>query len=139
MHRDIHDLVDSLQARIWVAIEGLRPVGFVGLRLDSDGDNAEMDLLAVDPPRNHGIAFCLIATAEDHARHAGMTMMTILTSGDPAHLAARRVYERRGYTVRSEQGHFRQSDSGRRVVARPSEALWRTSVPSSSVVTNLGT
>jgi ribosomal protein S18 acetylase RimI-like enzyme len=59
----------------------------------------EISMLAVDPDyQGIGIGTALTEFALDRLKDAGMTVAMVETGGDPGHTAARRTYEKAGYT-----------------------------------------
>ncbi len=59
----------------------------------------EISMLAVDPDYQCvGIGTALTEFALDQLKGAGMTVAMVETGGDPGHAAARRTYEKAGYT-----------------------------------------
>jgi len=86
-------------ARIWVAADGPRPVGFVVATMHSGQLIGEVCMLAVDPDhQRQGTGATLTNTATDWLRSRGMRVAMIDTGGDPGHAPARRLYARMGYT-----------------------------------------
>lgn len=88
--------------RVWVAVEEGRPVGFIAVVLhDQDGlQSGEIDMVAVDPEsQSRGIGLMLVVLATEEISKLGIPLAEIATGGDPGHAAARRVYEKAGYTA----------------------------------------
>jgi ribosomal protein S18 acetylase RimI-like enzyme len=88
--------------RVWVAVEDGRPVGFVAVVLhDQDGlRSGEIEMVAVDPEcQRRGIGLTLVSLAVDEISKLGIPLAEIGTGGDPGHAAARRVYEKAGFTA----------------------------------------
>lgn len=89
------------EGQVWVAELDAGVVGFVAVELDSHEDNlGEISMLAVGPDyQGGGIGTSLTEFALDRLRDAGMTVAMVETGGDPGHAAARRTYEKAGYTL----------------------------------------
>jgi ribosomal protein S18 acetylase RimI-like enzyme len=88
--------------RIWVAVKDGRPVGFVAVVLhDQDGlRSGEIEMVAVDPEcQSRGIGLTLVSLAVEEISKLGIPLAEIGTGGDPGHAAARRVYEKAGFTA----------------------------------------
>jgi ribosomal protein S18 acetylase RimI-like enzyme len=88
--------------RVWVAVEDGRPVGFVALVLhDQAGPRSgEIEMVAVDPEcQSRGIGLTLVSLAVEEISKLGIPLAEIGTGGDPGHAAARRVYEKAGFTA----------------------------------------
>nr|WP_239579101.1 GNAT family N-acetyltransferase [Microlunatus panaciterrae] len=86
---------------VWVAATSQRPVGFVAVDVrGDDARSAEVDMIAVDPDHQRkGVATALITHALDQLRSLGVAIADIGTGGDPGHAAARRTYEKAGFTA----------------------------------------
>jgi len=83
-----HTLVAELDGRV---------VGFIAYELK--GETGEVVLLAVHPEsQRRGIATQLNAAALDAMKAAGMKMAVAETGGEEGHAAARKAYEKVGYT-----------------------------------------
>jgi len=83
-----HTLVAELDGRV---------VGFIAYELK--GETGEVVLLAVHPEfQKRGIATQLNRAALDEMKAAGMKMAVAETGGEDGHAAARRAYEKVGYT-----------------------------------------
>ena len=62
-------------------------------------ENRELEEIAVDPDyQGGGIWAALTEFALGRLREAGMAVAMVETGGDPGHAAARRTYEKAGYT-----------------------------------------
>jgi ribosomal protein S18 acetylase RimI-like enzyme len=88
--------------RVWVAVEDGRPVGFVALVLHDQGGprSGEIEMVAVDPEcQSRGIGLTLVSLAVEEISKLGILLAEIGTGGDPGHAAARRVYEKAGFTA----------------------------------------
>ena len=91
----------SQETRVWVAeVEGAT-VGFVSTEVfDPERRMGEIYMLAVDPNyHGGGIGTALTEFAIDRLKDAGMRVAIVETGGDPGHAAARRTYEKAGYTL----------------------------------------
>ena len=74
--------------------------GFVAVNLDPDHRLGEIHMLAVDPPhQRRGVGSALTAFALDRIADAGTAVAMVETGGDPGHAAARRTYQRAGFTA----------------------------------------
>ncbi|MEU4741794.1 GNAT family N-acetyltransferase [Actinosynnema sp. NPDC023658] len=92
---------------VWVAERQDRAVGFVAVRVE-DG---EIHMLAVDPEhQRQGIGSALTDLALDLLRRAGVALAVVGTGGDPGHAAARRTYERAGFTPFPQVRYYRRLD-----------------------------
>jgi ribosomal protein S18 acetylase RimI-like enzyme len=85
----------------WVAVVAGRPVGFVAVGLiDEDAARAgEVHMVAVDPAhQGAGIGAALMERAIAEIEARGVDLAVVATGGDPGHAAARRLYERLGFS-----------------------------------------
>ena len=100
--RAVEDVLTGGENRVWVAEDGAGSVvGFVAVRLHHpERDMGETTMLAVDPD-HHGraVGTTLTKFALDRLRDADMKVAMVETGGDPGHAAARRTYEKAGYTL----------------------------------------
>lgn len=88
--------------RVWVAVEDGQPVGFVAVVVHGQGvlKSGEIEMVAVDPQcQNRGIGLTLVSLAVEEISKLGIPLAEIGTGGDPGHAAARRVYEKAGFTA----------------------------------------
>ena len=95
----VRESVTSDGMCVWVAEDERGVIGFVAARRDCKRRIGEVWMLAVDP--NHqraGVGAVLTEFATDWLRDAGMRVAMVETGGDPGHAAARRVYQKAGYT-----------------------------------------
>jgi ribosomal protein S18 acetylase RimI-like enzyme len=99
--RAVEDVLAAKEAQVWVAEVGASIVGFVSVELiDDKRSMGEISMLAVDPDhQGGGIGTALTEFALDKLKEAGMKVATAETGGDPGHAAARRTYEKAGYTL----------------------------------------
>jgi ribosomal protein S18 acetylase RimI-like enzyme len=96
--RDVEAVCEDDTAKVWVAEQGGRPVGFVAVRIDADAQTGEICMLAVDPlVQRQGIGTALTSFAVQQLRDAGVGLVEVGTGGDPGHAPARRVYEKAGF------------------------------------------
>jgi ribosomal protein S18 acetylase RimI-like enzyme len=96
--RDVEAVCQDNTAKVWVAEQLGRPVGFVAVRIDSDARTGEIDMLAVDPlVQRRGIGTALTSFAVQRLRDAGVVLAVVATGGDLGHAPARRVYEKAGF------------------------------------------
>jgi GNAT superfamily N-acetyltransferase len=98
--RAIEDVCRDAGMQVWVAEVDAQPTGFVAVALHDDPPSAEIDMIAVDPShQNRGVGSTLLAYALDRIGAAGISLVHIATGGDPGHAAARRAYEKAGFTA----------------------------------------
>jgi ribosomal protein S18 acetylase RimI-like enzyme len=75
-------------------------VGFVSLRLDHARQVGEIGLNAVHPAHaNRGVGTAMYRFALARMTDAGMQAATVSTGGDASHAAARRAYEKAGFSA----------------------------------------
>lgn len=87
------------QTIVWVAETEGTIIGFISYVLNAGTKTGEVTYLAVDPAyQNRGVGAELNLLALAKMRAAGMELAQLETGGDPGHAAARRSYERAGYT-----------------------------------------
>ncbi|MFH8927256.1 GNAT family N-acetyltransferase [Streptomyces pristinaespiralis] len=95
---------DPRLERVWIAEMDGRPVGSVMCVRDDAPDTARLRLLLVEPEaRGHGLGDRLVGTAVDFARDAGYRDMVLWTND--VLTAARRIYQRAGFTLVAEKPH----------------------------------
>jgi ribosomal protein S18 acetylase RimI-like enzyme len=98
--RELEELVEKPNVALFVAESNARIVGFVIVELDDESRVGEVSMIAVHPDaRRQGLGALLNDLALQFMRDAGMKLAELETGGDPAHAAARRSYERAGYTA----------------------------------------
>ena len=99
--RAVRDVCDSPKTRVWVAEADETVVGFVAVEFHHpEKDMGQISMLAVDPDhQNGGTGTALTGFALDRLKVAGMRVAMVETGGDPGHAAARRTYERSGFTL----------------------------------------
>lgn len=100
--RAVEEVLVANEGRVWVAeVDGAAVVGFVAVVLHHpERDMGETSMLAVDPDhQGGGIGTALTEFALDRLKDAGMRVAMVETGGDPGHAAARRTYEKAGYTL----------------------------------------
>ena len=99
--RAVEDVCAAKKARVWVAEVGASAVGFVAVELnDPERSMGEISMLAVDPDyQGGGIGTALTEFALERLKDAGMKVAMVETGGDPGHAAARRTYEKAGFTL----------------------------------------
>ena len=84
---------------VWVAEVAGVVAGFVAYVLDGESKTGEVTYLAVDPAfQRRGVGTELNRLALAQMKQAGMTMARVETAGDASHAAARKAYEKAGYT-----------------------------------------
>ncbi|WP_119067385.1 GNAT family N-acetyltransferase [Rubrobacter indicoceani] len=100
---------DPESGRVWVAEGGGVVVGFVAVELNSPEEfMGEVSILGVDPDfHGGGVGTALTEFATEKLREAGMRVAMVETGGDPGHAAARRTYEKAGYTLLPIARYFR--------------------------------
>jgi ribosomal protein S18 acetylase RimI-like enzyme len=99
--RAVEEVCAAKKGRVWVAEVGASVVGFVAIELHHpERGMGETSMLAVDPDyQGGGIGTALTKFALDRLKDAGMKVAMVETGGDPGHAAARRTYEKAGYTL----------------------------------------
>ena len=99
--RAVEDVCASQKTQVWVAEVGGVTVGFVATDVfDAKRSMGEISMLVVDPDhQNGGIGIALTEFALDRLKDTGMRIAVVKTGGDPGHAAARRTYEKAGYTL----------------------------------------
>ena len=107
--RAVEDVCDPEGGHVWIAEVGASTVGFVAIQLHRPEQSmGEISMLAVDPDyQGGGIGTALTEFALDRLKDAGMTVATVETGGDPGHAAARRTYEKAGYTLLPVARYFK--------------------------------
>ena len=97
--RQLAELVNKPNVRMFVAETDSVIVGFLIVELNSETLVGELSMLAVHPDaRRQGTGSMLNELAIQVMRDSGMKLAELGTGGDGAHAAARRSYERAGYT-----------------------------------------
>ncbi len=97
--RELAELLEKPNVSMFVAEVDSLVVGVVVVRLNNETQVGELSMLAVHQgARREGIGARLNELALQVMRHAGMKLAELGTGGDLAHAAARRSYERAGYT-----------------------------------------
>lgn len=99
--RAVREVCTARDKRVWVAAMDGTVVGFVSVELHHpEPDMGEIPMLAVDPDHQKGgIGTTLTEFALDQLKDAGMKVAMVETGGEPGHAAARRTYEKAGYTL----------------------------------------
>lgn len=82
----------------WVAFIDATPAGCVALKALAPDHGEIKSMHTVAAFRGRGIAGALLARVEAEARQAGMTRLSLETGNTDGFAAARRLYERHGYT-----------------------------------------
>ena len=99
-HQELLESTADEGSSLWVAEQDGVIVGFVVIDVDPLTKVGELSLIAVDPDRQgHGIGTELNHFALEQMRRSGMTLATVATGGDGSHTAARRSYEKAGFTA----------------------------------------
>lgn len=84
----------------WKVLLNDQLIGFVAIRLDVQAKVGEIGLNAVDPDfSGQGIGTKIYQFAVQQMKQAGMKVATVATGGDPAHLPARKAYQKAGFHV----------------------------------------
>lgn len=98
---DIRRVLAQPGINTWVAEFDQRVVGFVSAGVvDERRQIGEVAMLAVALEyQGHGIGTALTDRATIWLRESGMRVAFIATGGDSGHAAARRIYEKAGYTL----------------------------------------
>jgi GNAT superfamily N-acetyltransferase len=97
-------------AKVWVAEQLGRPVGYVAVRIHADDRTGEIEMLAVDPlVQRQGIGTALTSFAVQRLRDAGMGLAVVGPGGDPGHAPARRSTRRQASSVCRWSGTTRAS------------------------------
>ena len=88
-------------ARVWVCEENGHVAGFAAAKvIDLERQLGEIVMVAVDPAASgQGLGTALTQHATEWLRILGMRTAMVGTGGDPGHAAARRTYEKAGYTL----------------------------------------
>ncbi len=85
--------------QMYVAEREQTSVGFIQIKLDRQTLIGEIGLNAVHPDyANQGIGTQMYAFAAQLMKDSGMKVATVSTGGDPSHAAARKAYEKAGFT-----------------------------------------
>jgi ribosomal protein S18 acetylase RimI-like enzyme len=94
---DVQEVLSAPTSDVWVADAKAIVVGFVAVRIHDDRRIGEIEMLAVDPPRQGaGIGTALTKFALDSIKAAGISVAMVGTGADPGHAPARRTYEKAG-------------------------------------------
>jgi len=104
--RSVRRFIASSSARVWVAVRGKDLVlGNLVLLLRAGSRAARIYSVVVDPrARGLGLGHRLVQAAERHAAKAGRTQVSLEVRAD--NVAARALYDRRGYVVERELPKF---------------------------------
>jgi ribosomal protein S18 acetylase RimI-like enzyme len=107
--RAVEEVLATKEGRVWVAEVDERVVGFVAIEIDHpERGMGETTMLAVDPDhQGGGIGTSLTEFALERLEEAGMRVAMVETGGDPGHAAARRTYEKAGYTLLPVARYFK--------------------------------
>jgi ribosomal protein S18 acetylase RimI-like enzyme len=107
--RAVEEVLATSKGRVWVAEVDARVVGFVAIEIDHpERGMGETTMVAVDPDhQGGGIGTSLTEFALERLKDAGMTVAMVETGGDPGHAAARRTYEKAGYTLLPVARYFK--------------------------------
>ena len=107
--RSVEDACAAEKTRVWVAEVDGNTVGFVAVEIHQEDNLGEIYMLAVDPEhQGGGIGIALTGFALGRIKDAGMTVAMVETGGDPGHAAARRTYEKAGYTKLPIARYFKE-------------------------------
>ena len=107
--RAVEEVCATKKGRVWVAEVGASVVGFVAVELHRpERGMGQTSMLAVNPDyQGAGIGTALTEFALDSLKDAGMKVAMVETGGDLGHAAARRTYEKAGYTLLPIARYFR--------------------------------
>jgi ribosomal protein S18 acetylase RimI-like enzyme len=99
--RAVEDVLATKKGLVWVVEVDSKTVGFVAVELHHpERDMGEISILGVDPDhQGTGIGTALTEFALERLEDAGMRVAMVETGGDPGHAAARRTYEKAGFTL----------------------------------------
>jgi ribosomal protein S18 acetylase RimI-like enzyme len=98
--REVEAACRAPDVQVWVAEVGGEVAGFVSVVFHDGPVRGEIDMVAVDPGyQGHGLGTTLVRFAASQIAAAGVPLVEIGTGGDPGHAAARRVYEKAGFTA----------------------------------------
>jgi GNAT superfamily N-acetyltransferase len=96
--RAVAGVLDDAATAVWAAVLDGAVAGFVAATVREE--YGEVVMLAVDPPaQRRGVGSALTRAALDWIAGQGAAVAMVETGGDPGHAAARRVYERAGFTA----------------------------------------
>jgi len=94
---------------VWVAERDSGAIGFVSVMLHRENSTGEIYMVAVDPDhQREGVGTALSTYALDWMRQAGMAVAMVETGGDPGHAAARRTYEKVGFSMLPITRYFKK-------------------------------
>ena len=97
--QSVEAVLAAQKSQVWVAEVGGSTVGFVTVELHRESNVGQIYMVAVDPDfQGGGVGTALIEFALTRIKDAGMEVAMVETGGDPGHAAARRTYEKAGYT-----------------------------------------
>lgn len=106
---EIEALLDAEAARVWLAVEAGRVLGWIGARLHPEDSMGEIHILAVDPDhQRRGVATALMDHAMAQMRRAGMAIVMVETGDDPGHAPSRATYESAGFERWPVARYFRR-------------------------------
>ena len=95
----------------WVAEVDGTLAGFLACKLNRPDRSGEVEYLAVHPDfQGQGIGTALNRHALEFMKREGMVLAQVGTGGDPAHAAARRSYEKAGYTAFPQVRYYKYLD-----------------------------
>ncbi len=99
---------DAEKMHVWVAeLEG-KVAGFIAYSLNMAEKTGEVELLAVDPQfQNREIGTQLNNFVLQKMKESGIKLAEVGTGGDPGHAAARKSYEKAGYTAFPQVRYFK--------------------------------
>jgi ribosomal protein S18 acetylase RimI-like enzyme len=84
----------------WVAVVAGEVAGFTAVKLNRPDRSGEIEFLAVSPThQGQGIGTALSRHAIRFMTTEGIRLAVVGTGGDEAHAAARKAYERAGFTM----------------------------------------
>jgi ribosomal protein S18 acetylase RimI-like enzyme len=96
----LDNVLRSSGGSIFVADIAGEIVGFIHLEIDTKDGVGTIGLNAIDPAvSGQGIGTSLYRFAVHFFRDAGLKVVKVSVGGDPSHAAARRAYEKAGFSV----------------------------------------
>ena len=107
--RSVSAVLADHTTHAWVCDDDGHVTGFAAAHiLDAERKIGEIVMVAVDPRASGlGMGTALTQHATEWLRMRGMQTAMIGTGGDPGHAAARRTYEKAGYTLMPMARNFK--------------------------------
>lgn len=105
----IRDVCADPEARVMVAADAGRVVGFTACKIHEADRIGEIYMIAVDPAcQRRGIGSALTEEALAWFKTTDVTTLMVDAGGDPGHAAARATYERAGFKQLPIARYFRK-------------------------------